>query len=329
MGKVIVGLSAILLVLGVAVGAQETGPPPAGPAAPPAGDYVIGPGDLLRIVVYDAPQLSREVRVSARGSILVPLLPEAVRADGLSAEELAAALAREFEQRKLLRNPQITVLIKEYKSRPVAILGAVRRPQTYPVMAPTTLLQVLSAAGGLADDAGNLIYVTRGAALHNLPSASDRVSEPGEPGPRTLVVNVRDLLEARDPAANVPIYAGDVVTVPPAGVVYVVGAVKKPGGFLLRDRRERLTVLQAIALAENMTATARPGQALIIRRPPGRDEEETIEVDISKIMARQTPDPLLRENDILFVPDSPIKKGLRRAVEAAIQITTGVVVFRR
>lgn len=319
----------VLLFLAVTVAAQEPEPEPASAATEQARDYVIGPGDLLSIVVYGADDLSREVRVSATGFILLPLIPQPVRADGLTAGELSAALAREFEQREILRRPQITVLIREYKSRPVAILGAVRRPQMYAVIGPSNLMQVLSAAGGLSEQAGNLIYVTRGAGLRNLPDIPEQVKEPGSPGPRTTVVKVRDLLEARNPAANVPIYAGDMVTVPRAGIVYVVGAVNKPGGFMLRNRQERLTVLQAIALAQNMTGTARPGDALIIRRPPDTDEAESIEIDIGKIMARQAPDAALQENDILFVPDSPVKKGLRRAVEAAIQITTGLVVFRR
>ena len=320
---------AFLLVFFSLVGAQEEPVSPE-PAAPPAvRDYVIGPGDLLSILVYDAPDLSRDVRVGASGTIQVPLVPKPIRADGLTPEELAAALAREFEEREILRRPQVTVLVKEYKSRPVAILGAVRRPQMLPVLGPLTLLEALSAAEGLTEDAGSRIYVRRGAGLPALPETPHKVSEPASPDPRTLVIDLRDLMEARDPAANVPIYAGDMITVPRAGVIYVVGAVQKPGGFLLKDRRERLTVLQAIALAENMTPTARPGDALIIRRPPGAEKEETLEVDVGKIMARQSADPYLQENDILFVPDSPIKKGLRRAVEAAIQITTGIAVFGR
>lgn len=329
MRRIILGLGFLLLVGVMAGWAQESTPKPESPPPEAARDYVIGPGDLLSIMVYDAPDLSRDVRVTASGFILVPLLPEPVRADGLTSEELAAALAREYQQRQILRDPQITILIKEFRSRPVAILGAVRRPQMYPVIGPTTLLQVLSAAEGLDDDAGNLIYITRGASPKELPVAPGQVSEPAAPGPRTLVVNVRDLMEMRDPAANVPIYAGDMITVPRAGIIYVVGAVHKPGGFLLKDRREQLTVLQAIALAENMTGTARPGDSLIIRRSPGTAKEETIQVDVGRIMARQAPDQVLQENDILFVPDSPLKKGLRRAAEAAIQITTGLVIWRR
>lgn len=330
MRRALFGLSFLLLAFLAAGQAQQQPAPPADPSTGEAvPDYVIGPGDLLSILVYDAPDLSRDVRVSAKGLILVPLLPEPVQADGLTAEELSGALARQFQERQILRNPQITILVKEFKSRPVAVLGAVRKPQMVPVLGPTTLLEVLSAAEGLANDAGNLIYVTRGAGLRTLPPAPHRVDEPQRPGPRTFVVNVRDLMEMRDLSANVPIYAGDLVTVPRAGLIYVVGAVHKPGGFLLHDRREQLSVLQALALAENTTGTARPGDSLIIRRPPGAEKEQTVEVDVRKIMARQAPDQLLQENDILFIPDSPIKKGLRRAVEAAIQITTGVAIFRR
>ncbi|MDA2914462.1 hypothetical protein MYX77_11020 [Acidobacteriia bacterium AH_259_A11_L15] len=189
-------------------------------------------------------------------------------------------------------------------------------------------MQVLSAVGGLAENAGNRIYVTRGAARRQLPSNLGEAEEPAEPGVRTIVVDVDELMEMRNPAANVLIFAGDLITVPRAGIIYVVGAVNKPGGYLLQSRREHLTVLQAVALAENITGTARPSDSLIIRRPPGTDEETAIEVDLAKIMARQAPDPPLQENDILFIPDSPLKKGLRRAMEVAIQITTGVVIFR-
>lgn len=320
--------SVLLLLSTPLARAQET-PPAATPPAATAPDYVIGPGDLLSIIVYDAPDLSRDVRVTAKGFIQLPLLPDPIQADGRTPEELGEALAHEFQQRQVLRNPQITVLVKEFKSRPVAVLGAVRKPQMVPVLGPMNLLQVLSAAEGLTDDAGGRIYITRGAGLGELPAAPGQVSEPGNPGPHTVVVDVRDLMEMRDPAANVPIYAGDMVTVPRAGIIYVVGAVNKPGGFLLRDRREQVSILQAVALAENMTGTARPDDSLIIRRPPGTDKEETIEIDVGRILARRAPDTFLQENDILFIPDSTFKKGLRRAAEAAIQITTGIVVWRR
>lgn len=324
MRRALLGGLAFLLAFSVLTRAQETTPP-----AEAAPDYVIGPGDLLSIVVYDAPDLSRDVRVTAKGFIQLPLLPDPIQADGRTPEELAAVLAHEFQERQILRNPQVTVLVKEFKSRPVAVLGAVKRPQMVPVLGPMNLLQVLSAVEGLTDDAGNFIYVTRGAGLRELPATPQQVTEPENPGPRTLVVNVRDLMEMRDASANVRIYAGDMITVPRAGIIYVVGAVNKPGGFLLRDRREQVSVLQAVALAENMTGYARPGDALIIRRPPGTDKEETIEVDVGRIMARKGPDTYLQENDILFIPDSPVKKGLRRAAEAAIQITTGLVIWRR
>lgn len=324
MRRALLGGLVFLLSFSVLTRAQETSPP-----AEAAPDYVIGPGDLLSIVVYDAPDLSRDVRVTAKGFIQLPLLPDPIQADGRTPEELAEALAHEFQERQILRNPQVTVLVKEFKSRPVAVLGAVRKPQMVPVLGPMNLLQILSAAEGLTDDAGGRIYVTRGAGLRELPATPSEVGEPENPGPRTRVVDVRDLMEMRDPAANVPVYAGDMITVPRAGVIYVVGAVNKPGGFLLRDRREQVSVLQAVALAENITGTARPGDAVIIRRPPGAGKEETIEVDVGRILARRAPDAYLQENDILFIPDSAFKKGLRRAAEAAIQITTGLVIWRR
>lgn len=328
MQKVRVGLFLFsLLAVAPSLPAQEAPPPAPPPAAEAARDYVIGPGDLLAITVYDAPDLSREIRVSPTGMILVPLIPEPVRADGQSPEELARALAKEFEQRQILRNPQITVLVKEYKSRPVAIVGAVRRPQMLPVFGPTTLLEVLSAAEGLTDLAGPTIYVTRGARLRDLPSSPENAKEPEAVSPRTLAISIRDLMEASDPAANVPIYAGDLITVPRAGVVYVVGGVHKPGGFILTDRREQVTVLQALALAENLLPSAKPSEALIVRRPVGAEKEETIPIDVGKILARKAPDQTLEENDILFIPDSQFKRGMRRVGEAIVQIATGLTIW--
>ncbi|HSC76937.1 MAG TPA: polysaccharide biosynthesis/export family protein, partial [Candidatus Acidoferrales bacterium] len=122
--RILASVLSLLLTAAPLLAAQN----PAAPAKPaePARNYVIGPGDLLGITVYDAPDLSRDVRVSASGVILLPLIPQPVQADGLTPEELAMSLAREFEERQILRNPQITVLVKEYKSRPVAVLGAVK-----------------------------------------------------------------------------------------------------------------------------------------------------------------------------------------------------------
>jgi polysaccharide export outer membrane protein len=324
MARQVLGLS-LLLLLCVPAAGQES--PAAKPAAEPVRDYVIGPGDLLEITVYDAPDLSRQVRVSSSGVILLPLLPEPVRADGLTPEELAGAIAREFEQREILRRPQVSVLVKEYKSRPVAVLGAVRRPQMLPVLGPMTLLEALSAAEGLTEDAGPLVYVTRGAQLRELPANPAEVSEPARDTPRVVVVSLRDLLDAKDPAANVPIFAGDAVTVPRGGIIYVVGAVKKPGGFVLRDRREEVTVLQALALAEYVTPFAKPGDALIVRRAPGAATEETIPVDVAKILSRKAPDQRLQDNDVLFIPDSQFKRGMRRVGEAILQITTGLAIW--
>jgi protein involved in polysaccharide export with SLBB domain len=176
-----------------------------------ARNYVIGPGDCWASP-STTPRPLRDVRVSASGVILLPLIPQPVQADGLTPEELAMSLAREFEERQILRNPQITVLVKEYKSRPVAVLGAVKKPQMLPVYGPITLLEVLSAAEGLTEDAGPLVYVTRGAALRELPVNSEPPQPEGD-NPRVLTIKIRDLMDAKDPTVNVPIYAGDMVTV--------------------------------------------------------------------------------------------------------------------
>jgi len=296
------------------------------PAA--AGDYRIGSGDLLSISVFDVPDLTRDVRVSASGHISLPLIPIKIGAGGLTSYQLEEKIAELLQVNGLVEHPQVTVFVKEYHSQPITVIGAVRNTTVYQAIRPTTLLEVLSYAGGLADDAGSVVIVTRPKplAVPEVPTSEDN---PVAPQLQTIVINLKDLLESGDPQFNIPVFGGDIVSVPRAGILYVVGAVNRSGGFALKSDSEEMTALKAVALAEGLTGTARADDAVIIRKHRETGKEEEIEVDLGKIMARKSPDVGLYANDILFIPDSIAKKGLRRAAEAAIGITAGLIVYRR
>lgn len=308
------------------------------------GDYVIGGGDVLGIEVFDVPELSREVRVNESGFVSIPLVPVKVQAAGLTAFQLQDKLAELLQSNGLVTHPQITVTVKEQHSEPITVIGAVRTPLTLQAVHQMTLLQVLSQAGGITDDAGSKVLITRVRRLPdpgspdsgnppNTPSASDQaagsqaVSE-GTESKNSISIDLNDLLDSGDPKYNIPLYGGDVITVPHSGVIYAVGAVQRPGGFAMETDRQQLTVLKIMSLAGGLTPTAKPGSAVILRQPPGSAQRRQLPVDVRKILSLKSEDLTLERNDILYVPDSTGKHALRRSAEIAIAIATGAAIIR-
>lgn len=290
-------------------------------------EYVVSANDVLDVYVVDVPQLSRSYRVSPGGAITLPLLSKAIRAEGLTLDQLSAVITDRLRTAGLVTHPNVIVTVKSSQSHAVAITGAVQNPQIYPIFGPTTLLDVLSQAGGLAPDAGNTAIITRGDASM-LASWQNKNSGASTDG--TIRVNLRKLMATGSPQLNIPIYPGDKVTVQRAGVIYVVGSVQRPGGFPMSSGREKMTVLQAVALGQGLKSTALEKKAMIIRRgkqfPQGREE---IPVNLKKILSGHAPDPGLEANDILFIPDSASKVAMRRGAEAAVQIATGLIIWGR
>ena len=293
------------------------------------GEDFIGSGDLLRVDVFDVPDLSREVRVGESGYISLPLIPVRIRAAGLTIFQLQEKLAELLQVNGLVSHPQVTVFVKEHLSQPITVIGAVRSPKVYQAIRQTTLLEVLSEAGGLADDAGSVVIVTRPASP-NAPAAPGSEGNGNSPpaGPQAVTVNLKDLLESGDASFNIPLFGGDTVTVPRAGIVYIVGAVERPGGFVLQSDHEEMTALKAIGLAQGMKGTAKPGDAVILRKVPDTGKRQEIEVNLSKIMARKAEDVRLQPNDILFIPDSAGKKAWRRVGDLALSVTSGLILLR-
>ena len=289
------------------------------------GDYVVGSGDLLGIEVFDVPELSRDVRVSETGYISLPLMPSKVRAGGLTPYQLQDKLAELLQTNGLVSTPQVSVTVKEQHGQPITVIGAVRTPMVIQALRKTTLLEALSQAGGIADDAGSTVVVTR---------PSPNISDPADPGdvsapsaPQTFTINLSDILESGDARFNIPLIGGDVVSVPRAGIIYVVGAVQRPGGFLLQNDLDKMTMLKMLSLAGGTTNTAKMKNAVILRKNPDTGKRDQVPVDLSKVMHLKAQDVQMQSNDILFVPDSNGLKALHRAGDVAMSLTTGVALI--
>jgi polysaccharide biosynthesis/export protein len=286
------------------------------------GDYVIGSGDLLGVEVFDVPELSRDVRVNETGYISLPLMPSKVRAGGLTPFQFQDKLAELLQTNGLVSTPQVTVSVKEQHSQPITVIGAVKTPMVIQALRRTTLLQALSQAGGIADDAGSTVIVTRPA-----PDVSESAG-PGDASTQsaaqTFTINLSDVLESGESRFNIPLVGGDVVSVPRAGIIYVVGAVSKPGGFLLQNDLDHMTMLKMLSLAGGTTNTAKMKSAVILRKNLETGERDQVPVDLSKVMHLKTQDVQMQANDILFVPDSAGLRALHRAGDVGVALTEGI-----
>jgi len=288
------------------------------------GDYMIGSGDLLGIEVFDVPELSRDVRVNETGYISLPLMPSKIRAGGLTTFQLQDKLAELLQTNGLVSTPQVSVSVKEQHSQPITVIGAVKTPMVIQALRKTTLLQALSQAGGIGEDAGGTVIVTRPA-----PDASDS-ADPGDPSApsaaQTFTINLADVLESNDSRFNIPLIGGDVVSVPRAGIIYVVGAVNHPGGFLLQNDLDHMTMLKMLSLAGGTTNTAKMKNAVVLRKNLATGKRDQVPVDLSKIMHLKTQDVQMEANDILFVPDSQSLRALHRVGDVAIGLTEGIAI---
>ncbi len=280
--------------------------------------YRIGPEDELDVTVFEAEELSRPVRVSATGDISMPLLGTLPVA-GLTPREVEELLVSRLKGTYMV-DPYVTVTVTLMQSHPVSVVGAVNQPGVVQVSGSKTLLEVLALAEGLAPDAGETVVVMR---ANGPAGAPDRFAST-ESAPST-VVDLATLLESADPSLNVPIFAGDIIKVQRAGVIYVVGELNRPGSFPLRAQDD-LTVLRAVALGEGLLPTASKSGAVIIRTVDTGQQFE-VPIDLGDILAGRAPDLPLQSEDILFVPNSASKSLARGLANAFVRMITLRAVF--
>jgi polysaccharide export outer membrane protein len=281
----------------------------------------LGPGDNITIRAADVEELDgKSTTVDLRGYVDLPLVGS-LKVSGYSVEDLQTQLNQQLG--KYVNSPQVTVTVGDYRSQPVSVFGAVNEPGVYSLTGDNTLVQVISKAKGLRNDAGSKIKITRGKEFGPIPLPTAKL-DPAT-GYSTADVDVKSLLAASNPQENIVLKPTDVISVPKADVVYVIGAVHKAGGFVL-DTHQDMSVLQAISMAEGLDRTSSPKRAKIIRGGTTADREE-IPVDVKKILSGKAPDIALRANDILFVPNSGAKSAAFRGIEAALQTGTGIAIF--
>ena len=266
-----------------------------------SGDYKIGPEDLLEIAVFEVEKLNKTVRVSARGDISLPLLG-ILRVKGLTATELEKRITGLLAE-KYIKDPYVTVFIKEYRNQRISVIGMVEKPGIFEVAGQKTVLGMLAMAGGLKEDAGRLLFLLRPPPL-NEDDPKETIGS-AQQAPFTLVIDLDELLIKGDLSLNVPTFSGDVINIPTSGKVFVGGEVSRPGGFPLKGKR--LTVTQAIALAEGLKPEADGSDIRIFRFSANGNEKEAIAVNYYEIVAGKAVDLYLKENDMLIVPQSGVK----------------------
>lgn len=286
-------------------------------------DYVLGIDDVVVVRVLDLDEIKPDpLRIDMRGYINLPLVGR-IQAGGRTVEQLERDIALRLDS--ILHKPEVTVSVQEFRSQPVSLLGAVRSPGVMQVRGRKTLYEVLSMAGGLNPDAGNWINITRRKESGPLPLKEVRQDDTGE----FLIgrVAVKSVMEAKNPEENILIMPNDVISVPKADLIYVIGSVKRSGGFVLAEK-EQISALQALSLAEGLDRGASPTRAKILRQGADGKRQE-IAIDIKKIMAGKANDVPLVANDILFIPSSSMRTVGWRTFEAGMAIGTGWAIYRR
>jgi polysaccharide export outer membrane protein len=275
---------------------------PAGAETSP--EMMIGPGDLLEISVFGAPESIKTVRVSSDGSVTYPFIGTVHLAD-MTVRQAEAAMAKKLDEGGYFNKPNVSILVKEYATQGISVLGEVQKPGIYPLMGPRQLFDAISVAGGLTPKAGRTATIIRR----------------GHPDhPETV-----PLTSSNDPANNPSIYPGDTVSISKAGIVYVVGNVNMPGGFVMEN--PELSVLQAVALAQGVKPDSSTNNTKLIRK--GRDGQQEIPIKLKDMLASKAPDVQLRADDILFIPSSPGASAAKRGLQAALQMVTGMAIYRR
>jgi polysaccharide biosynthesis/export protein len=272
----------------------------------------IGKNDLIGITVYDCPELTRAVRADSNAEIRLPMLRHAIHAGGLYPSDLEHAITAALIEDKVLVDPVVSVSIVEYRSRPISVVGAVKNTMTFQATGVMTLLEAISQAGGLTENAGSEILVSR-----------QQSGEDGESSPAVVQrIPVHGLFDSADSSLNFELQGGEVISIPEAGRVYVVGRVKKPGVFSITDEAES-SVLRALALSGGLDSFFKP-IAYIYRLEDGHSQRTEIPIELKKIMNRRAPDIPLLASDILYIPDAAGLRASLTVLDRAILVGSGL-----
>jgi len=271
---------------------------------PGNGALLLDAGDVIEVRVFDTPELSGKFRVDSHGNITLPV-GGTVEVKGLTPEQVQTSVEQRFRQGEILRDPHVEVFVLEYATQRVTVMGEVKIPGVYPIGGKRNVLDFISIAGGPTSSASKTALLAHKSSLAQ-PIAVD-------------------LSDAMQNAPQPSVEPGDRIVVMRAGIVYVVGDVGRPGGYLI-ENKDTLTVLRALALAQGLNKTAKLDAKLIRNTPAGRTETD---LPLKKIFANQAVDPTLQDEDILFVPVSGAKQWTEKGLTSALQMAVGVVIYGR
>jgi polysaccharide biosynthesis/export protein len=284
-------------------GEAVPGRPATAPRATALPELPIEIGDLLLLEVYGAPEYTQQLRVDRRGRILLPMAG-GIKVAGLTVAEAKRVIAQRLKESGAFNDPDISIVQQEYATQGVTVVGEVQKPGIYPLLAPRMLTDVLSLAGGTTANAGQVVSIT-----HRGDSEPSSIVQLGEQ-------------PDGENQAPVEILPGDTVVVSKAGLVYVIGDVAEPSGFMMQGAE--ITVLQAVALAKGTNHTAALDSARVIRK--GDDGREDIPVPLKKILSGELSDVPMQADDILFVPTSQGKSAMYKTLDAIVRAATGVAI---
>ena len=283
--------------------------------------YTLGPEDQISITVLDMEEISKgSYRIDGKGYISVPLLGR-VKAGGLTVKQFEAGLIDQLKT--YVHDPQITVAVTEFRSQTVSVLGAVNNPGVQVLQGRKTLVEILSMAGGTKPDAGYSLMVTRKVRQGELPLPKAALDPTGKF--YVAEVNLNDILTATKPELNIQVQPDDTISVPRGELVYVIGEVKKAGGFVLNEKMT-VSVLKVLALAEGLTPEAAPKAAVILREGQGTSRQE-IPVNLKDIMSGKTKDIALMSNDVLFVPNDAVRGVMGKIGSSALSSAMRMAIY--
>ena len=304
----IVAISAPLLILALSIAfAQQdpTKPPPTGDAQAPAAPIILLPisiGDELEVSVFGVPEMGAHERVDGAGNINLPLV-KSVHVAGLTSDAAEAVIEKRLRDGGFLKDPHVSIFVKEYSSSGIAVLGEVQHPGVYPANGPRKLWDMILAAGGATERAGTGVLVRH--------RDSDQAEQ------LVLSSNPEEAIKS-----NVEVAPGDSVVVERAGVIYVLGEVKHASGYVMAGNS--MTVLQALAKAEGPTDNAALNRATLLRKQASTTHQ--IPVDLREMLTAKAQDVNMQDGDILFIPGRRGRYAAHNTMQTILAIATGVAV---
>lgn len=286
--------------------------------------YVLGADDSIFVTVFGSEDFVGKTpyQIDGNGEVSLPLVGR-IAASGATVKVLEQRVTDALHQ--YLLNPRVSVTVAEFRSQPVSVIGAVNTPGVVQLRGHKRLMEVLSLAGGLRNDAGSDVKITRQIERGKL----ELLGATTDPTGKFSVgqANLDDIMDGRSPESNILIEPNDIITVSKAELIYVIGEVNKAGGFTLGPH-EGMSVLQAMSMAGGMTRTAGGKNAKILRVTSESSKRVEISVNLNRVLEGKDEDVHMRPDDILWVPTNLPKSAMIRGAQAAVEMATGVVIWR-